>query len=161
MSTFIKHVEFIQLTAYVDDLTIITKFYISPLGTARPSQDHPFRDILIRKTKDCWLPTLREMRRITSPMREVTNVRDKSIALWVTFGKRLGMSESQAAWDAAAAVANAGPAPLLVCGDESCLCHALKPGHPMKVCKGCWLMFYCCARCQMRSVKSKIITLNV
>ena len=139
-----------QLSLCPGDLTIITKFYISSLGHTRPSQEDPFREALIRKTKDCWLPTLRELRQISSPMREITNARDQMVTLWLSYGRRLGMSESQAAWDAAAAACGPGPTLLLKCGDETCLCHALKPGHPLKVCKGCWLTFYCSSRCQTR-----------
>lgn len=34
------------------------------------------------------------------------------------------------------------------CQNRWCLCSEIKPSHPMKVCKGCWIVFYCSTSCQ-------------
>ncbi|GJE90255.1 zinc finger MYND domain-containing protein [Phanerochaete sordida] len=35
------------------------------------------------------------------------------------------------------------------CGWRECDCHVLRPAHPLKLCKGCWVVAYCGDRCQM------------
>lgn len=36
------------------------------------------------------------------------------------------------------------------CGWAECECHVHKPTHPIKICKGCWVVAYCGPRCQTR-----------
>ncbi|KAJ3536325.1 hypothetical protein NM688_g6853 [Phlebia brevispora] len=34
------------------------------------------------------------------------------------------------------------------CASKACLCHGRVPHHRLRVCKGCWQVFYCNAKCQ-------------
>ncbi|GJE90269.1 zinc finger MYND domain-containing protein [Phanerochaete sordida] len=34
------------------------------------------------------------------------------------------------------------------CQWRECACHVLRPAHPLKVCKGCWVVAYCSDKCQ-------------
>lgn len=38
--------------------------------------------------------------------------------------------------------------PLARCTWAKCECHVHRPTHPMKLCKGCWVVAYCSTRCQ-------------
>lgn len=39
-----------------------------------------------------------------------------------------------------------------LCHWSGCLCHKNVPYHPLRVCRGCWRVFYCSTLCQTRSV---------
>lgn len=60
--------------------------------------------------------------------------------------KKLGtlISTTQQGWY------DLGFSPLERCGWSGCVCSVVKPAHRLKVCKRCWLVAYCSAKCQKR-----------
>lgn len=74
--------------------------------------------------------------------------RDTTIKVWQEHGRSLGLSES-----GAPEATPEGPdlSEANACGNALCLCHVQKPPHQMRVCKGCWSVMYCNAKCQARS----------
>lgn len=75
------------------------------------------------------------------------------VKAWDLFGKILKVDE----YGSVAGVnADASPAFMLLerCGWQECLCSVHRPIHRLRVCKGCWRVAYCNAKCQSRSVSN-------
>ncbi|CAL1711730.1 unnamed protein product [Somion occarium] len=105
--------------------------------------------VLLGAVRRVWLPTLRKLRalRISPSSPEHQWIRE-----WLIFGEQLGFKESTEPPLYDSYMARLVPAyPYHKhCHRKDCLCHRAKPGHSLRVCKGCWRVLYCSRRCQQR-----------
>lgn len=96
-----------------------------------------------------------------------TLIRNRMITQWLGLGRAFGLSDScQAVPTNGTRVAN-DHYERKTCHFQLCLCHQYAGAHEMRVCTGCWKVFYCTTKCQAAYVsqfitepKLEILTLN-
>lgn len=71
------------------------------------------------------------------------DLRKKVLQKWVMFGKRLSLTETDDFTSDDWGLQKP-------CHWKGCLCLKLNSNHPMRVCKGCWNVYYCNTKCQTR-----------
>lgn len=109
-----------------------------------------------------WFPTVQAIKAHPIPIDSqiMQESRDFALDIWLRFGLRLGLYERQERrrFEALAEQGETiamGPA-LSVPGARSCrwkdcLCSLdTKPPHRMRICKGCWRVWYCGPNCQTK-----------
>ena len=129
-------------------------------------------DKIFIMSRDLWYPTVQSIRALpfddTSKASQV-RLRDWALKVWLKFGQKLGFNEKveERRWKAAEkgsepwsrgrpgwgelSVSAGRGMGLKMCHWKECLCSGEeRPPHKMKVCKGCWRVWYCGANCQTR-----------
>lgn len=137
-----QHILMVIETGIGFKLDFYKDFLISPalsVESLRYNPDHKENmDRILSISRKIWFPTLKRIR-ATRPSDRT--FRDKALALWQEFGRRLELREVQPKVESLGHV--------LGCRWRDCLCHEKRVRcHRMKVCKGCWKALYCGTKCQ-------------
>lgn len=77
------------------------------------------------------------------------------VQAWHAFGKAL---EVEKYLSVAEQTSHSVFPPLERCAWQDCLCSVYKPIHPLRVCKGCWRVVYCNAKCQTRYARPRFVS---
>ena len=67
------------------------------------------------------------------------------ISVWKSYTAALGIRNPMSV----EAVEPSSLCPWEVCAWKACICHDKKAGHRLRVCKGCWQVYYCDNKCQI------------
>ncbi len=68
------------------------------------------------------------------------------ISVWKSYTAALGIRNPMSV---ELAVEPSSLCPWEVCAWKACICHDKKAGHRLRVCKGCWQVYYCDNKCQI------------
>ncbi|GJE90267.1 zinc finger MYND domain-containing protein [Phanerochaete sordida] len=110
------------------------------LGTFHPPR--PALAPLRRHTYRAWRTAVAELDR-RRDLREPNEVEWRgALAAWRQLGRFMPPDAREEVDE------EGGLAVLERCACAECECHVHKPLHPVKVCKGCWLVAYCGPKCQ-------------
>lgn len=120
-----------------------------------------FTDVLeghARYTQNTWLRTLDDFRAV--PSTPGSDLKAFIIKRWVKHGEIYGLDEATERRRVATGVEPARsplPSPMMPCHYSLCLRADHAASYRMRVCKGCWGVFYCCKNCQKKYVSSLCI----
>lgn len=126
------------LKAFREDLDTLTRLY--------PDAGLKHKQRTVNCLAEIWKPTIAELRRmrVGDPA-----VRNKMTTQWQVLGRAFGLTDSSQGvpiytdtmeYDIHYERKN--------CHLSSCICHTYAGAHEMRVCKGCWKVFYCTTKCQ-------------
>lgn len=130
---------------------------IAAQGFSQGSLDaeDPLTEKIVRAARVVWLPTLQEIRALPRSRDYRERALCKNVEnVWQTFGNRLGLEEPTEERRRSEEVRPQLPRiwpSRQGCRWRDCLCSEdAHPPHRMRVCKGCWKVFYCSTNCQKR-----------
>ena len=130
------------LKAFQKDLKILTELY--------PEAGLLHKRRTIKCLLEIWQPTLTELRQIKA---QDTSIQHKIVRQWLMFGHAFGFSDTPRVVPVADIdVGEYDRYERKKCHLSSCFCHKRAGAHHMRVCKGCWEVFYCSTKCQTASV---------
>lgn len=124
----------------------ISIIYIYAEAGATVLEDNPescFLLDLINPLKQQYGQVLRRIRQV-SKNANFNEYRLRALKAWSFLGASLRLKENYRR----SVHPNRNWLPPKPCHWEKCLCSTVFPQHSMRVCKGCWRVFYCSARCQ-------------
>lgn len=90
-------------------------------------------------------PTLQKLRALPSSLR-----RTRAINKWTNLAKALELRETS--WPEDITIDDSSHSHSRRCHWHDCMCSHTDPAHSIRVCKGCWQVFYCSRQCQRRYV---------
>lgn len=91
-----------------------------------------------------WLPVLRQLRTLKLPPGSPW------LDDWLKFGQEMNFKERYEPKLYERFINAPQDVPRKHCQWKDCLCCDKRPKHPMRICTGCYRVFYCSARCQRR-----------
>ncbi|KAI0691441.1 hypothetical protein BC835DRAFT_1307494 [Cytidiella melzeri] len=139
---------------------ILDMYAISGETCRRTNIEHVMAKVF-KISRELWYPTVQDIRSHPIPVNneQVVRMRDWALKTWVNFGKKLGFNERveerrfkamEEQGDVRAERQPMTPGSRR-CHWNKCLCSwDDKPPHHMRMCKGCWRVWYCGANCQTR-----------
>ncbi|CAL1693878.1 unnamed protein product [Somion occarium] len=86
-------------------------------------------------------PTLQKLRALPSSLR-----RTRAINKWTNLAKALELRETS--WPEDITIDDSSHSHSRRCHWHDCMCSHTDPAHSIRVCKGCWQVFYCSRQCQ-------------
>ena len=94
-----------------------------------------------------WLPVLKQLRALNIP---ADSEQYKWVQIWLDFGHNMGFRErfEQRLYDRL--IESPRDVPRKHCHWEGCICTDKRPKHSVRICKGCYRVFYCSKQCQKR-----------
>lgn len=95
--------------------------------------------------RHCWFKAMAELKQIRlEPWRESYSVLNE----WRSIGTKLGIEHTRFS------KLPEDPEDVektdRMCNWKDCLCHKIVPYHRLRVCTGCWKVFYCSNMCQTK-----------
>ena len=121
---------------------------LSSVYVSRKDQFHDVFPVLVDTAKRFIPKVLNEIREIPSTSSEVHNRKQRVFRAWESYAETLGYKGGNIGWSHSPQWVIMPYPPWETCGCQSCLCSERKPCHKLRVCKGCWKIFYCSAKCQ-------------
>ncbi|KAI0074850.1 hypothetical protein K474DRAFT_1498813 [Panus rudis PR-1116 ss-1] len=119
------------------------------LATDELRENHrsPFAHTIRQQMHDCWLHTLQQLQSLHLHPNDSRYI---AITGWTNIGSIAGLSERAELIQFPRREASRGviDAYTYTCHWMECLCSTMKPKHHLKVCTGCWMVYYCGSQCQ-------------
>ncbi|TCD64030.1 hypothetical protein EIP91_004664 [Steccherinum ochraceum] len=141
----------------LDRYQLVLDAQIMAVNLTAPEHDERMHKRLLKQLRAVWHDTLFSLRDIRSSNAAHARFVVQCNAAWLEYGEMLGFHPTV---DVVTSHIPSQPHPdsryweiRKRCFCVACACHAARPNHRLRVCKGCWRVLYCNATCQARDWK--------